>query len=150
MGILSRVLHPKASTQSSPNLESNSQARISTTTEPLNVVLTGSTGNLGSYMLDNLLNSAQVGKVYCLNRSAEAASKQVTAHQARGLATSFPPDKVAFVKADFPAKDLGLHPDEYKKLAEEASLIIHNAWVCLLVVHDHSVPSQYPFFLQQP
>lgn len=55
---------------------------------PLTVVLTGSTGSLGSYLLDALLAEPKVAKVYCLNRSHDAGQRQLESMSSRGLNTS--------------------------------------------------------------
>lgn len=38
-------------------------------TSKLNVVLTGSTGSLGTHLLRSLLDDLTISKIYCLNRS---------------------------------------------------------------------------------
>ncbi|RYP70479.1 hypothetical protein DL771_005416 [Monosporascus sp. 5C6A] len=40
------------------------------------VILTGSTGSIGSYLLDSLLHQKSVEKIYCLNRSLDGRKKQ--------------------------------------------------------------------------
>ena len=43
-----------------------------------NVILTGSTGSLGSYLLQALAAKSQVRHIYCLNRTADASKRQAT------------------------------------------------------------------------
>lgn len=94
------------------------------------VLLTGSTGNLGAYLLHMMLEAhSGFSKVYCLNRSANAREKQREAQKSRGLPTYLGDDRVQFIQADFGAYELGLSEDIYMKLLGEVSLIIHNAWV---------------------
>lgn len=101
-----------------------------TTKEPhaQNVILTGSTGALGSYILDTLLCNPAVAHVYCLNRSSDGMSLQIERNRARGLSTHFNSSRVTFLTADLSQPCLGLQPKAYGELLEVATLVIHNAW----------------------
>ncbi|KAK4497666.1 hypothetical protein PRZ48_010319 [Zasmidium cellare] len=90
------------------------------------VLLTGSTGNFGSYLLDHLLSQPWVDKVVCLNRSTNAQGRQLEAHKERGLEMVF--DRVSFYQADFSDQRLGLSDTDYNRLASTVDLVIHNAW----------------------
>lgn len=90
------------------------------------VLLTGSTGNFGSYLLDHLLSQPWVDEVVCLNRSADARGRQLESHRERGLSVDF--ENVFFHKADFSDDRLGLSDDDYRHLASTVDLVIHNAW----------------------
>lgn len=90
-------------------------------------ILTGSTGSLGNYLLENLISSAEVGHVYCLNRSADAESRQRKSFESRGVSTgSF--SKATFLAADFSKDRFGLDPDVYEMLLRSVDIFIHNAW----------------------
>ncbi|KAJ5727271.1 NRPS-like enzyme [Penicillium malachiteum] len=91
------------------------------------VILTGSTGQLGTYLLNALTKSPQVEHVYCLDRDDHARDRQRDRSAAYGLA---PADeaRVSFWKADLSQADFGLQQDQLEKLQEQATLIIHNAW----------------------
>ncbi|KAH7400247.1 hypothetical protein BKA64DRAFT_723003 [Cadophora sp. MPI-SDFR-AT-0126] len=89
------------------------------------VLLTGSTGPLGSYLLDTLVRSPDVAAVYCLNRSSTAASKQMELNELRGLINS---NKSRFLTADLSKPDFGLSVDDYKILSDNVTHIIHNQW----------------------
>ena len=89
------------------------------------VLLTGSTGSLGSYLLDALVKSPDISAVYCLNRSANAEAKQAQLNKLRGLTTS---NKSHFLTADLSKPDLGLSPDDYTTLSQTITYIIHNQW----------------------
>ncbi|KAJ5556369.1 acetyl-CoA synthetase-like protein [Penicillium frequentans] len=67
------------------------------------VILTGSTGQLGTYMLDTLLKTPGVKHIYCLNRDDRARARQQERSTAYGLAPSI-------------------------KHKRGATLVIHNAW----------------------
>ncbi|KAJ5717801.1 NRPS-like enzyme [Penicillium malachiteum] len=91
------------------------------------VILTGSTGQLGTYLLNTLTNSPQVEHVYCLDRDGRARDRQRERAEAYGLA---PADetRVSFWKADLNQADFGLQQNQLQRLQEQATLVIHNAW----------------------
>ncbi|MCJ1401925.1 hypothetical protein MMC11_005142 [Xylographa trunciseda] len=90
------------------------------------IILTGSTGSLGSYLLDYLLRSPQVSRVICLNRG-QGEEKQKIANASRGLISEWD-DKVSFLSTDLSKARLGLSSNDYDLLVREASFIIHNQW----------------------
>ncbi|KAJ5721627.1 NRPS-like enzyme [Penicillium malachiteum] len=91
------------------------------------VILTGSTGQLGTHLLNTLTNSSQVEHVYCLDRDDRARDRQLERAAAYGLA---PADeaRVSFWKADLSQADFGLQQEQLQKLQEQATLVFHNAW----------------------
>ncbi|KAJ8060197.1 hypothetical protein OCU04_010541 [Sclerotinia nivalis] len=91
------------------------------------VILTGSTGALGSYILQTLLTSSTVSHIYCLNRTA-GKEPQIKRSQAHGLRTEFPSNRVTFLHADLPQKYLGLEREIFAKIKDSTTHIIHNAW----------------------
>ncbi|KAI4143444.1 MAG: hypothetical protein LQ340_006997 [Diploschistes diacapsis] len=95
--------------------------------ERVTVVLTGSTGSLGSYLLDSLLQSDRVAHVYCLNRAQDGHSRQVKANASRSLPSDFG-DRVTFFHTDLSQPTLGLSSSDLAVLKSSASLIIHNQW----------------------
>ncbi|KAI8954888.1 hypothetical protein F4801DRAFT_574895 [Xylaria longipes] len=94
------------------------------------VVLTGSTGSLGSYILSSLLSRPSVKKIICLNRSSSAVSTQISSFRSRGLEESALEDKgrLQFLQFIPSATQLGLPDHVYAVLASEATHIIHNAY----------------------
>ncbi|KAK6005951.1 hypothetical protein QM012_006361 [Aureobasidium pullulans] len=89
------------------------------------VVLTGSTGRLGSYLLGNLITDINVTKVYCLDRgNSEIRQRQAFAD--RGLQLDL--GKVTFLKVSLGKKDFGLPAETYVDLQSNADIFIHNAW----------------------
>ena len=91
------------------------------------VLLTGSTGSLGSYLLDALLALDRVKHVYALNRSEDAAARQRNAHCSRGLTTDFD-GRVTFLHADLAHERLGLDGTNYSTLVASVTHIIHSQW----------------------
>lgn len=109
--------------QIKPKTQKHNKASPSTQT----VILTGSTGQLGSYLLNALLMSPQVERVYCLNRDDRARDRQLARSSAYGLAT-IDDARVTFWKADFSQEDLGLQKEQIDQLQQTVTHIIHNAW----------------------
>ncbi|KAI6809631.1 acetyl-CoA synthetase-like protein [Hortaea werneckii] len=97
-----------------------------TTDRPTVVILTGSTGSLGSYILDNLLRNPKVDKVFCLNRSSNARDKQQQNNESRGLTQDF--SKAEFLQVNLAQSELNLDKEKYNMLRSQATHIIHNAW----------------------
>ena len=95
--------------------------------EGLTVILTGSTGSLGSYLLDSLLQSKQVSRVVCLNRSSDGYNRQLKASAARSLSVDWG-NRATFLHADLSQSTLGLFDSDLATLRSKASVIIHNQW----------------------
>ncbi|KAL8937061.1 MAG: hypothetical protein Q9216_004610, partial [Gyalolechia sp. 2 TL-2023] len=91
------------------------------------VLLTGSTGSLGSYMLDAALTTANVKRVMCLNRRANSQDQQSASHAPRGLTQDWR-HKAEFLQADLSKPNFGLDDDKYRLLSMEVTLIIHNQY----------------------
>lgn len=104
---------------------SNLQARKA----PLEtVVLTGSTGALGSYLLEAFFKSELVSKIYCLNRSADSKQRQEFSSASRGLTSQWSPERVTFLTSDYSKDDLGLDQETFLEIRDYATVIVHNAW----------------------
>lgn len=95
---------------------------------PQTILLTGSTGALGSHLLERLAASDSITKIYCLNRSPDSKRQQNRAMASRGLTSQWPKTRVVFLTGDMSKRDLGLEPDAYADIIENVELIIHNAW----------------------
>ena len=85
-------------------------------TQNLRVAIIGSTGSLGTAVLQKLVASSGVSKVYALNRRSDAAHE----HAFR--------DQVNFLYTRTHEERLGLADDAYAELRSELDLIIYNAW----------------------
>ncbi|KAK7745764.1 putative secondary metabolism biosynthetic enzyme [Cytospora paraplurivora] len=95
----------------------------------IHVILTGSTGSLGTQLLLQLLSDRRVARITCLDRSTNAKDRIE-----QSLSTwPFPPSivvpsRVSFHQAEYRSHDLGLPSAVLSDLRETASVIIHNAW----------------------
>ncbi|KAL1643566.1 putative NRPS-like protein biosynthetic cluster [Didymella pomorum] len=91
------------------------------------VVITGSTGSLGTHILEQLLAIPEVERVYCLNRSDNAEHRTMEAFSKHSHnATSM--SKVEFIKTDFGSDKLGLTDEVYTCLLGTVTIFVHSAW----------------------
>ncbi|KAJ2985393.1 hypothetical protein NUW58_g5554 [Xylaria curta] len=91
------------------------------------IVLTGSRGSLGSYILSALLARDDVKMVYCLNRRSDVQADQIASFKAKGL-PELQLDRVTFLQTNLAKPKLGLADDEYAALTAESTAIVHNAY----------------------
>ncbi|KAH8803696.1 hypothetical protein F5884DRAFT_904184 [Xylogone sp. PMI_703] len=92
------------------------------------ILLTGSTGAIGSYILQVLLETPGISHIYCLNRGRDSHSLQLKRNKARGLPNSFPSGRVTFLTTSLWDEFLGLEPVVYSRIQSSVTGIIHNAW----------------------
>ncbi|EPQ52234.1 acetyl-CoA synthetase-like protein [Gloeophyllum trabeum ATCC 11539] len=96
------------------------------------VLVTGTTGGLGSYILWMLLEDDQVERVYAFNRKSTKtalAARQNASFKERGLPTSLLTSSKLFLVEGEDAEDgLGLSNSLYEELRATCTHIIHNAW----------------------
>lgn len=91
------------------------------------VILTGSTGALGSHILHTLLANP-ITHIYCLNRATDSLARQEQRNQSYGLETQLDARRVTFLTANLSQENLGLQQETLHKLMSTATHIIHNAW----------------------
>lgn len=97
--------------------------------ERATVVLTGSTGTVGTFLLRSLLDSPNIEHVVCLNRSPDGGrAVQEQRFAAAELETRDLYQRATFLQADLSRPLLGLGKKTYEDLSSRAGLIIHNAW----------------------
>lgn len=87
------------------------------------VLLTGSTGSLGSYILNELQADSDVKSVICLDRSSDAAQKHTQTGPKRGL-DSIDPRRVKFLQTDLASPRFGLTTEVYDSLRTSVTHII--------------------------
>ena len=113
-------LHPQSGNQPLEN------------TKKYTVLLVGSTGLLGSHILDALLLEKKVECIWCLNQSYGAAQEQEELFLRLGFDTrdELAGDRVEFVTSlNLGAYQLGICEESgYAELAQNVDVIIHNAW----------------------
>ncbi|KAI0842998.1 hypothetical protein F5Y06DRAFT_78562 [Hypoxylon sp. FL0890] len=89
-------------------------------------LLTGSTGSLGSYMLDSLQQDPSIRRIYCLNRGPDSLIRQQKSLSAKGLKSLT--EKVQCLDANLSKPYFGLSTQEYRELLGQVTHVIHNAW----------------------
>ncbi|THH09230.1 hypothetical protein EW145_g2182 [Phellinidium pouzarii] len=97
------------------------------------VLLTGSTGSLGSNILAKLIQRAGIARVYALSRpspdGASAKDRHVAAFTREGLdVDSLDSSKVRFLVGDPSYADFAVEPTVFKEMQSSVTHIIHNAW----------------------
>ncbi|KAJ7731262.1 acetyl-CoA synthetase-like protein [Mycena metata] len=96
------------------------------------VLLTGSTGGLGTHLLQILLNLASVRRVYAFNRRSRfpLAERQKAAFLDRRLdAEILSSDKLVYLEGDAAIPTLGLPLDVWTEVRDTITVVIHNAWM---------------------
>ncbi|KIM36904.1 hypothetical protein M413DRAFT_31301 [Hebeloma cylindrosporum] len=109
-------------------LESESRAA-----QNVAVLLTGSTGNLGSQILEKLLLNPNIHRVYTHNRASTSSKSQLDRHLDRfrdkGLDSgTLESKKWAPLEGDLATKNLGLSDAIYHELRDSVTVIIHVSW----------------------
>ncbi|KZT23998.1 putative aminoadipate reductase [Neolentinus lepideus HHB14362 ss-1] len=96
------------------------------------VLLTGSTGSLGSYILASLLGDERVARVYTFNRKSSTGppeERQKVAFEDKGLSVELlASTKLVFLEGDAATKNLGLVAELHSEIHSSVTHIIHNAW----------------------
>lgn len=95
------------------------------------IVLTGSTGSLGSFFLRQLLLDDFVGCVFCLNRPGKDNPIEGQKHAMRSRDISITDDmwaKVEIRQTSTADPYLGLEESEYERLVAEVTHVVHIAW----------------------
>lgn len=96
------------------------------------VLLTGSTGSLGSHVLAHLANLPSVARIICLVRSGQNADpydQQLKSTQAKGI--NIPKlawSKIEVLQSNLAAPFLGLKDAAYARVRGNITHIIHSAW----------------------
>lgn len=90
------------------------------------VLLTGSTGSLGSYILSSLALDPAVEMIYCLNRGEDAQTRQIKSLKEKNLVFDF--GKMTHLQYNLSEPDLGLEQKVFQTLAQRVTHVIHSAW----------------------
>lgn len=96
------------------------------------VLLTGTTGGLGSFVLKSLLEKSDVELVFALNRpdakyGRDIRERQKAAFEAAGIdAGLIDSPKLRLLEGDLNAQNFGLSPAVYEEVRVKTTMIIHN------------------------
>ena len=97
------------------------------------IVLTGATGALGAHILQLYRQSPRIKKIYCLVRgaSAHAAYERVNKALVQRRLTSLETpasNEIEALQCKLSDGRLGLDAETYKRIASEATVVMHVAW----------------------
>ncbi|KAK7419763.1 hypothetical protein QQX98_003135 [Neonectria punicea] len=131
----------------------NAVDKLPSTPENVVVLLTGSSGSLGSHILANLVRSPNVKRVVVLLRKGKAAAPPVPGQKydrsgltARGIKLSEEEwSKISSLDVDPTQEQLGLNPMVYGALQENVTQIIHAAWPMNYLIRLPSFQYQFKF-----
>lgn len=104
------------------------------------VLLTGATGFLGAFLLNELLEGTSA-QIICLVRTPDSSEEDKPSATARlrknlidlGLWRDSIMERVEILPGDLPRKRLGLSPDAFAELANRVQIIVHAAAIVNLV-----------------
>ena len=94
----------------------------------LSVALTGTTGTLGSYLLEEYSRNPMVSKIYCLNRSSVAEKQWRDGCAQRHTVGSPDIAELTFMTVNFGLANFGLTSSCYSDLTDGCDFIVHAAW----------------------
>ena len=95
------------------------------------VLLTGSTGSLGCYLLASLSTFSNVNRVICLNRVSQEdpTERQKRSLEQKGIQlTPTAWSKIKVLESRLAAPRLGLSEDDYFELRKCITHVLHSAW----------------------
>lgn len=107
------------------------------------VILTGSTGSLGNYLLSALLSNPSISHVYCLDRRANAEEIHKAKMKTSNSLLTSEKHRVTFLQAALDQTNLGLPQETYDAITTKATLILHNAWTVNFMLPLPSFRSQF-------
>ncbi|KAJ5569820.1 uncharacterized protein N7459_009250 [Penicillium hispanicum] len=104
------------------------EPRSSLATEDIKIVVLGSRGRLGPYIVRELLESPQVAGIKCLDRGTDGRAAFQRRADELGLDLDANSARLEFVSVDLAQPNLGLSQRHMEEIANHADLIIHNVW----------------------
>ena len=116
-----------------PEVSPMGSARTTRLSEASSVFVTGATGFLGAFLLDELLRTtAQSTPFYCLVRDRVSGQERpgnrvLETLKFYGLSSQSMEDRIVPVPGDLARPQMGLDNEEYQELAERIDLIFHCA-----------------------
>ena len=130
-----------------PEISPGGAPRTTRLSEASSILVTGTTGFLGAFLLDELLRATgQETRFYCLVRDRNSeqggyTNRVLDTLKFYGLPGQSVGDRIIPVPGDLTQPRMGLDNDEYRRLAEEIDLIFHCA---------ASVNYAYPYAASKP
>ena len=130
-----------------PEISPSGNARTTRLSEASSVLVTGTTGFLGAFLLDQLLNTTgNDTRFYCLVRDrndgqGKPINRVLETLKFYGLASQFADDRIIPVPGDLTRPQMGLDNHQYQELAGKIDLVFHCA---------ASVNYAYPYAAAKP
>jgi thioester reductase-like protein/aryl carrier-like protein len=87
------------------------------------IAITGTTGFLGAQLLAKLSENPRISRIYCLNRSLISTARGIFGQRSQPSTA-----EVVFLRINFASPKLGLSTEDYTRLLEDCTIIVHNAW----------------------
>ncbi|CAK7236186.1 putative NRPS-like protein biosynthetic cluster [Sporothrix eucalyptigena] len=97
------------------------------------VILTGSTGSLGSHLLNALLKTPFVHEIWCLNRGLDGGLQKQKQLQSRigsvdDIVSAIDSGRLYFCHARLSERNLGLFGEDHAHLQHSVTHILHTQW----------------------
>ncbi|KAH9841046.1 uncharacterized protein C8Q71DRAFT_890574 [Rhodofomes roseus] len=97
------------------------------------ILVTGTTGSLGSFLLSRLVEDPSVARIYAVNRPARDGrglrARQEAVMASRGLDIAcLENSKVVLLEADISVAGFNLSHEVYAEMQSSVTHVIHNAW----------------------
>lgn len=95
------------------------------------ILLTGSTGSLGAFILESLLKNAAIDLVYALNRRGTNSTETIQSRQSYAFETNgidtqpLKSPKLIILEADITSPDLGISPTLLEEMRRRVTCILH-------------------------
>ncbi len=130
-----------------PEISPRAEARTTRLSEASSILITGATGFLGSFLLDQLIHATgRDTRFYCLVRDrnagqGESSNRVMETLEFYGLDGQSAGERIIPITGDLTHSRMGLDSDQYQDLAEEIDLIFHCA---------ASVNYTYPYTVASP
>ncbi|KAI0600274.1 hypothetical protein F4775DRAFT_599390 [Biscogniauxia sp. FL1348] len=96
------------------------------------VLLTGTTGSLGTHILSQIVSLPKIKKIYCLVRATskdEAHSRVLSSLRSRQVLQETPIEKVVALPSDLGQERLGLDDATYTAIRSSLTTVLHSAWM---------------------
>lgn len=92
------------------------------------VAIVGSTGYVGSHLVATLLKNPAVSRIFCLNRSDDASTRQKESLRKQHIVPEEMLAKLTYFKIALGSTRNGLTEDQYQTISNNVEVIIYNSW----------------------
>jgi thioester reductase-like protein len=97
-------------------------------TEDIKVVLLGSRGRLGPYIVRDLLDDPRVAGIKCLDRGGSGQAEFQRRADELGIDVDASNARLQFISMELSHPNLGLSQNQMDEILNHADVIIHNVW----------------------